>query len=318
MSRRTQAALAMMATTAMWGATFVLVKQALESASVFAFMVLRFGLAALVMAAIYRAAVRGMSRSELRAGVEIGLFLFAGYAFQNAGLLFTTASKSAFITGSAVVLVPLLLFAFWGRKARTSAWVGAFAAFAGLFFITVPGGAGLSGFAQLNRGDMLTVAGAISFALHIIFIGRYTSAHVAGDVAPRMSIGALSFVQVAVTALLSVVAIPLFHFAEWEATRLDWNPQLITAVAVTGILGTALAFSVQVWAQRYLAPSHTGLLLTLEPVFAALTSYLWLDERLGGRALFGSCLILIGILIAELKGPAQAAADSPGPVRQVE
>ncbi|MGH9790093.1 MAG: EamA family transporter, partial [Candidatus Acidiferrales bacterium] len=212
MSKRTQAALAMMATTAMWGATFVLVKQALESASVFAFMVLRFGLAALVMGAMYRAAVRGMSRSELRAGVEIGLFLFAGYAFQNAGLLFTTASKSAFITGSAVVLVPLLLFAFWRRKARASAWFGAFAAFAGLFFITVPGGAGLSGFAQLNRGDILTMVGAISFALHIIFIGRYTNAHVAGDIAPRMSIGALSFVQVAVTALLSAVAIPLFHF----------------------------------------------------------------------------------------------------------
>jgi drug/metabolite transporter (DMT)-like permease len=149
------------------------------------------------------------------------------------------------------------------------------------------------------------MAGAVMFALHIIFIGRYAGKH---------SVGALSFVQVAATAGLSAVAIPLFHLAAWEPIRFHWDWRLGAALLVTGMLGTALAFSVQVWSQRHLTAAHTGILLTLEPVFAALTSFVWLGERLSGRALLGCVLILTGILVAELKGPAQAAVDAPGPV----
>lgn len=295
----------MVCITALWGATFVVVKDALGYASVFVFMAIRFGLAALVMAAMYRKAIGRMGGDELRAGVEIGLFLFAGYALQNTGLLHTTASKSAFITGSAVVLVPVLMFFLWRQHVHPGAWFGALAALLGLFCITVPSGSGLSGFTQLNRGDTLTMAGASMFALHIVFIGRYSGKH---------SVGALSFVQVAATAALAAMAIPVFDRTGWEVIRLDWNWRLLLALVVTGVFGTALAFSGQVWAQRYLAPSHTGIVLTLEPVFAAITSFIWLGERLSGRALLGSCLILAGILVAELKGPAQAAVDAPGPV----
>ena len=309
MSKRAQAVLAMVLTIALWGATFVVVKDALGYASVFVFMAIRFGLAAVVMGAMYRSAIGGMSRPELRAGIEIGLFLFAGYALQNTGLLYTTASKSAFITGSAVVLVPVLMFLLWRQHVHPGAWFGAIGALLGLFCITVPPDTGLTGFTQLNHGDTLTMAGAAMFALHIIFIGRYSGKH---------SVGALSFVQVAATAILSVAAIPVFHYAAWEGVRLNWNWRLALALLVTGVFGTAIAFSVQVWSQRYLTPSYTGVLLTLEPVFAVTTSFLWLGERLSGRALLGSCLILAGILVAELKGPAQAAVDSPGPVTTPE
>lgn len=295
----------MVLVTALWGVTFVVVKDALGYASVFVFMAIRFGLAAGVMAAMYRAAIGRMSRDEFRAGIEIGLFLFGGYALQNTGLLYTTASISAFITGSAVVLVPVLMFVIWRKHVHPSAWFGALGALLGLYWITVPLGTGLAGFAQLNRGDTLTMAGAVMFALHIIFVGRYVGKH---------SVGALSFVQVAATAALSALAIPLFHSAAWEAIRFDWEWRLGAALLVTGVFGTAIAFSVQVWSQQYLPPSSTGILLTLEPVFAALASFVWLGERLSGRALLGCGLILAGILIAELKGPAQAAVDAPGPV----
>ncbi len=305
MSKRAQAVLAMVLITALWGATFVVVKDALGYASVFVFMAIRFGLAAAVMAAMYRAAIRQMDAEELRAGVEIGLFLFAGYALQNTGLLYTSASVSAFITGSAVVMVPVLMYLIWRKHVHPGAWLGTVGAVLGLYCITVPPESGVSGLLQLNRGDLLTMAGAVMFALHIIFIGRYAGKH---------SVGALSFVQVAATAALSAVAIPLFHLAGWEPIRFNWDWRLGAALLVTGMLGTALAFSVQVWSQRYLTAAHTGILLTLEPVFAALTSFVWLDERLGGRALLGCVLILAGILVAELKGPAQAAVDAPGPV----
>jgi drug/metabolite transporter (DMT)-like permease len=305
MSKRAQAVLAMVLITALWGATFVVVKDALGYASVFVFMAIRFGLAAAVMAAMYRLAIARMSGDELRAGVEIGLFLFAGYALQNTGLLYTSASVSAFITGSAVVLVPVLMYLIWRKHVHPGAWFGAVGAVLGLYCITVPAGAGAGGLLQLNRGDLLTMAGAVMFALHIIFIGRYAGKH---------SVGALSFVQVTGTAALSTLAIPLFHLATWETVRFHWNWKLGAALLVTGMLGTALAFSVQVWSQRYLTAAHTGILLTLEPVFAALTSFVWLGERLSGRALLGCVLILAGILVAELKGPAQAAVDAPGPV----
>lgn len=295
----------MVLVTALWGVTFVVVKDALGYASVFVFMAIRFGLAAAVMAAMYRAAIGRMSGEEFRAGIEIGLFLFGGYALQNSGLLYTTASISAFITGSAVVLVPVLMFLIWRKHVHPSAWFGALGALLGLYWITVPPGTGLAGFAQLNRGDTLTMAGAVMFALHIIFVGRYVGKH---------SVGALSFVQVAATAALSALAIPLFHAAAWEAIRFDWDWRLGAALLVTGVFGTAIAFSVQVWSQQYLPPSSTGILLTLEPVFAAIASFFWLGERLSGRALVGCALILAGILVAELKGPAQAAVDAPGPV----
>jgi drug/metabolite transporter (DMT)-like permease len=302
---RLKADLAMVAVTALWGATFVVVKESLAQASVLVFMALRFGLAALVLAAMYWTAVRQMRRDEVRAGLNIGFFLFGGYAFQTTGLQYTTASKSALITGSAVVLVPVLMFLLWRHRVNHWTWLGATGAFAGLYLITVPPGEGLSGFAQLNRGDVLTMIGAVLFALHIIFIGRYSGKH---------SVGALTFVQVAVTALLALLAAPALHAGGWETVRLDWSLALGGALALTGIGGTAIAFSVQVWAQRYTSPAHIGVLLTLEPVFAAMTSFFVLGERLGGRALVGAALILAGILLAELKGPAQSAADAPGPV----
>ncbi len=305
MSKRTQAAGAMALVVALWGATFVVVKEALGSVSVFVFLFLRFGLAALVMAVMYRPAVRRLQRSEVRAGAEIGFFLFGGYALQSAGLLFTTPSKSAFITGSAVVMVPVILFAFWRQRVHPGVWWGTVSALAGLYLVTVPPGSGLGQVSELNPGDPLTLVGAAMFALHIVFIGRYSDGH---------SVGALSFVQVATAAVLSLVALPVFHYSGWEPARLAWNMGLVVAIVITGVFCTAIGFSVQVWSQRYLAPAHTGLLITLEPVFAAITSYLLLSERLSGRTLLGSGLILVAILLAELKGPAQTPIDSPCPM----
>ncbi|MBI1738766.1 MAG: DMT family transporter, partial [Acidobacteria bacterium] len=100
----------------------------------------------------------------------------------------------------------------------------------------------------------------------------------------------------------------------WETMRVEWTSGLAWRLLVTAVGCTALGFSVQVWAQRHTTATHIAILFTLEPVFAALTSYIVLHERLGPRALTGGVLILAGILLAELLGPAQAAAESPGPV----
>jgi drug/metabolite transporter (DMT)-like permease len=117
------------------------------------------------------------------------------------------------------------------------------------------------------------------------------------------------FVQVAGTAALSVVAVPLWAVAGWEAPRVAWTAGLIAAVLGTAIVATVGTLLGQVWAQRYAAPSHVALLLTLEPVSAAVISYVVEGERLGARSLAGAALILAGILLAELKGGAAAVAE---------
>jgi drug/metabolite transporter (DMT)-like permease len=301
MNRRLKADLALTLCTVLWGATFVVVKNALAEASVFAFMAVRFTLAAALMAVIFRSSLRELSRAEIWAGVQIGFFMFSGYAFQTRGLLTTTPSKAGFITGFSVVLVPVLLWLFWGRRINQWVWAGALAALVGLYYLTVPP----AGFSGLNVGDSLVFVCAVLFALHIIFVGRYS---------PHHSVGALSFLQVATTAGLTLLALPVFAATGWEPPRLHWNVALLTAILITAVLATAVSFSVQVWAQQYTTPTHTAILFSLEPVFAAITSYIVLRERLSRRAGFGAALILFGILLAELKGPTQAAPESPGPV----
>jgi drug/metabolite transporter (DMT)-like permease len=296
MSRRLQADLLLAACSLIWGATFVVVKDALAHASVFVFLSLRFLVAGSLLAIVHRREMGGLDAAALRAGGLIGLFMFGAFALQTAGLTMTTPSKSAFITGFFVVLVPVFLAGFGRRRISSWVWTGVLLAVAGLYFLTVPA----SGFSDLNRGDLLTLFCAVLVALHIIAIAHY---------APHYSSGMLVFLQVAATALLSVAAVPLFARTGWEEPRVDWTAGLVWAVLGTGVLATVVTFSAQVWAQRYAAPSHVALLLTLEPVFAGLTSYAFLGERMGWRGLAGAALILAGILAAEWKGAAEGAGE---------
>jgi drug/metabolite transporter (DMT)-like permease len=300
LSKRVRADLALAFCSLIWGATFVMVKDALADISVFAYIVVRFGLAAIVMGILFWRSVKGLSVRAVWAGAQIGLFMLGGYVFQTAGLRRTTPSKAAFITGSSVVLVPLLLAAFGLRRITAWIWMGAIAAFAGLYLLTVPP----EGLGGLSGGDQLVFVCAVMFALHIVFVGRHIEHH---------SVGALSFVQVATTAVLSAALLPILAATHWEVPKLHWTGSLIVAVLVTAIGSTVIAFSLQVWAQQYASPSHTAILVSLEPVFAAITSLLLAREHFGARMTAGAILVFVGIVLAELKGPAPVVAESPEP-----
>lgn len=287
--RPLQAHLFLILMTLIWGSTFVLVKQALQSVSPLLFNAIRMSLAAVLLAIIYRRHFQKMTASSLRAGSAVGLVFFLGYAFQTSGLHLTTPSKSAFLTGISTVLVPLLLIAIW--KARINPWrsAGIVTAFAGLFFMTVPAGKqGIADFVNINRGDVLTIICAFAFAFQIILVGRATQ---------RFPFAQITLLQIAVAAVLTSLAVPLL-----EQPRFQLTGVAITAILVTGLLGTALAFTVQAWAQQFTPATHTALIFTLEPVFAWLTSFLVLKERLGLRAGAGALLILAGLLISEILG----------------
>jgi drug/metabolite transporter (DMT)-like permease len=285
-----------MACSFFWGVTFVVVKNALVDISVFAYLSARFMLGALPMIWIYRDDLRNLTRDEAWAGIQVGLFMAGGYAFQTAGIARTTPSKAAFITGLSVVLVPIFLAVFWRRKIGAWAWGGAAGSFAGLYFLTVPA----EGFSRLNHGDLLVMGCAVLYALQIIFIARFTG---------KYSLGALSCLQVILTGVLSTIAVPILDVTRLEHFFVRFTPQLEFGVIVTAIFTTALAYPLLVWGQSHTTATNTALILTSEPVFAAITSFVVLHERLGGRALAGAILILSGIAIAEWKGTVPSAGS---------
>ncbi len=299
LSKRLRADLALGLCALIWGSTFVLVKDALADISVFVYIAIRFALAAAVLALLFRRSLRQLDRHVVWAGAQIGFFMLGGYVFQTAGIQFTTPSKAAFITGCSVVLVPVLL-TFFGRSINFWIWSGAAAALVGLYLLTVPP----EGLGALNRGDVLVFLCAIMFALHIIFIGRQVERH---------SVGALVFLQIATTAVLSTLLVPVFAATKLDAPRLSWTAILLFAILITSLGSTVIGFSLQVWAQKHTSSSHAAILFSLEPVFAAITSWWLAHERLSSRSLAGAALIFVGILLAELKGATPIAAESPEP-----
>ena len=298
-NKRLQADLGLMFCTILWGSTFVVVKNSLEHSSVFLFLALRFSLAGLLMAAWRPRVLASIEREEVFAGLRLGFFMFAGYAFQTAGLQHTSASNSGFVTGSSVVLVPLLFAIFWGHKLTGWVYAGALAAGFGLYYLTIPS----EGVAHLNRGDVLTFVAAASYAVHIILVSEYTRQH---------SASALSVLQVIACAAMAWIMTGLAAAIRWQPVRFEPGWPLLTGIVVCAVLATAVAFSIQLWAQQFTTPGHAAILFTLEPVFAVLTSYIFLGERLAARAIFGGAFVLAGILIAELLGPA-AAPESAEP-----
>lgn len=302
MPRSIKAHLLLVLITLIWGSTFVLIKAALRDASPLALNAARMGLAALLLAVYYRRDIARMTRPALLMGSIVGLFLFLGYAFQTTGLRLTTPSKSAFLTGVSTVLVPLVLVTFWRTKIHRWRMVGIFLALTGLFLMTVPGGReGLADFANINAGDLLTIGCAFAFAFHIVFLGQGSQ---------RFPFAQMAVLQIVVAATLMAISMPIL-----ERPHLRLNGTVLATILITGVLGTALAFTVQAWAQQFTPATHAALIFTLEPVFAWLTSFLYMKERLGGRAGAGALLILAGVLVSELLGavtrPDAELADQP-------
>jgi len=280
LSTRTKAEAFLVVVTAIWGCTFVVVKGALADASPLPFLAVRFMLAGLLLLAILG---RGqVDRRTILPGSILGLFLFAGYLFQTWGLIYTTPSKSAFLTGFSVILVPVIMM-LSGFRMGSANLVGGVLGLLGIYLLVAP-----SGMAAVNRGDLLTLAGALSFAVHIVLVGHYTK---------KFSFLHLVPVQVLVVGLLSLGALPFV-----PNQTLHLTGRLVGAILVTAVLATGVAFSVQNWAQQYTPAAHTALIFALEPVFAALSSRLVIGEHFGGRVLLGSGLILAGMVISEIWG----------------
>ena len=327
MSRARAAEALLVWNTLIWGATFVMVKSALGAITPVYFLALRFSLATVALVAIFGGrgiapfgrgsgvdrrkrpshfagatapSGRGSDRQTeprpqgadalpstdgwkaLGAGVLIGSFLFSGYLTQTLGLRLTSAPKSAFITGLCSVLVPALAAVVYRIRPQVADVAGLLVATAGMGLMTLHGSLG-----SISRGDLLTLLCAFGFAAHIVTLGHYSGV---------VSFELLSVAQVATAAAWS------WALAWWvEKPRAQWHASVVCAILVTGLLATALAFTIQAWAQRYTTSTRTALIYMLEPVTAWLTSYFLTGEGLSARAAAGAGLILGGVVLVEVK-----------------
>ena len=276
-----RADLALALITVIWGSTFVLVKRALDDASALLFVAIRFAGAALVIGMVFR------RRWSLRAGpppggILAGVCLFGGYAFQTAGLKLTTPSKAAFLTGLTVVMVPLLNSLVYRVYPHASEAIGVAIATLGMGLMTLQGNTG-----SVALGDALVIICAAAFAGHIVVLGHYS----------KMA----SFEPLAVWQLGTTAALSLGGFWWIEKPYFHPSPVLWLALLVSALLSTALAFTVQAWAQQVTTATRAALIFALEPVVAWIFAYTIMGERLSPKAICGAVLILAGILVAELK-----------------
>jgi drug/metabolite transporter (DMT)-like permease len=278
------ALLVLLAVTAVWGVTFVQVKDAVAVYPLFAFLALRFAIATFVLEisnltfAIANRSRPPLGREGAAAAALLGLLLAAGYALQTAGLERTTVSSAGFVTGMYVVLTPVIAFAAFRMRVGRAAWGGVAVATAGLAL--------LSGIhAGSPGGDLLVLAGAAVYALQIVLLERY---------APRFDPLAFTTCEMAAAFVaLAVVALGLGDVGMPHGSTV-WG-----ALLVTGVFASALAFLAQTWAQRRTSATRTALVFAAEPVFAALFGYTLAGDRLGAAGWAGCAVIMAGILLAE-------------------
>jgi len=271
------APLALLLVSVLWGMTFVAVKSGLQDSSPLLFVGIRFAVASVATLPLLRS--RG-SGAAWRAGIPLGVVLAAGYASQTLGLAVTTPSRSAFITGLNVALVPLWAVLLLGKRARKLSLVGLGITLPGLWLFTSPGGA------SWNVGDSWTVVCAVFFALHVILINKYGAS---------LDRGGLLVSQLVVTAVLCLAVAPML-----EPLRLDLSGRLVTALLLTAILATTGTTWLQLRFQPRVDPTRAALLYVTEPLFAAGFSWLFTGETMPAIGWLGGALILAGMILSEL------------------
>jgi drug/metabolite transporter (DMT)-like permease len=280
MTKQVKADIALLLVTVGWGSSFILTKNALSDLTTFNFLAVRFLLAFALSAIVFHKRFKQLDKHTLFSGALVGTILFSGYAFQTVGLNYTTVNNSAFITGFSVILVPILSALFFKKKIEANAFVGTLLAMTGLSLLT------LTDSFALNIGDILTFVSTFAFAMHIITVGIYTQ---------KSDSILLGVIQIGAVGFWSLIATFIFEQPIIPTGIGTWTNLIILAV-----LCTSGAFIVQSVAQQYTSATHTAIIYTGEPVFAAIFAYFMVGEVLSLRGMLGAAMIVAGMLVAEL------------------
>ena len=273
--------LGLVAVTALWGATFTLIRDLLERMPPFLYISMRFWVAAAALALF--GGLAGITKDEIRAGAVIAVPLFAGYACQIVGQQYTSPSNAGFITGLFVVTTPIIAALVYRSAPSKAALAGVALATVGLVLLAAPAG-------SLRKGDLMILGTAVAFGFHIVAIGHF---------APGRSPMRLVTVQIVIAA----VAATLWSSVAERTAPPTGDAFVWFVILLTGVFATSVGFVVQTRVQQLAPPTRTAVILTAEPVFAGIFGYVLAGDRLGARGYAGAVVIVAAILISELLAP---------------
>ncbi|KQX64573.1 permease [Angustibacter sp. Root456] len=272
------AALLLVGVTAVWGSTFVMIKDVVRSLPVVDFLAARFVIAALAMVIAFWVPLRRMHRDQVRRGVVLGVVYGLAQILQTFGLSHTSAAVSGFVTGMYVVLTPVLGAVLLRQRAPAATWVAVAMSTAGLALLALRG-------LSVGTGELLVLASALLYALHIVALGAWSGG--------KDALGLATVQMVAIATLCSLAALP-------GGVRLPTTSGAWFAVLYTAVLAGAGALIAQTWAQAHLTATRAAIIMTMEPVFAALFAVAVGGEHLTGRMLGGGLLVLAAMYVVEL------------------
>jgi drug/metabolite transporter (DMT)-like permease len=270
------ALLAMVAITAIWGWTFLIVQDAVSRMPVMDFLSVRFMIASAAMLAVRPVCLRGINKQGYLRGIILGGALAMGYILQTFGLQHTSATVSGFITGMFMVLTPVLSWVILRRKTGKAVWLAVGIATIGLALLSLRGW-------SMGWGELLTLGCAFFFALHIMGLGEWS---------PGNDAYGLAWLQITTVAVITLLA------SSPGGVELPPDGIVWMAVFITSILATAAAFYVQTWAQSLISPTRMGVTMTMEPVFAGIFGVMLGGDKLSTRIILGAVCVLAAMLLS--------------------
>jgi drug/metabolite transporter (DMT)-like permease len=280
MTKQLKADLSLIAVTVVWGASFPIMSIAFKSVPPYSFIAIRYILSALILGAVFIKKFKNFNKEMLKPGILIGLALGIGCILQAVGLIYTTPSKSGFITGLNVIFVPIFIALLYKKLPDFKTNVGVVLSVLGLALMSISGGMGI------NLGDFLTLLSAVAFAAQIILVDKFSR---------NSDLAILTTIEFLTVGLLSTVPAVIV-----EGFSMDLNLFAVGAIIFTALFCTIFAYGLQNVAQAYTTPTHTAIIFLAEPVFSAIFS-VFIGDKLSGRTFWGCLLILIGMIVINFK-----------------
>ncbi|MBU1099781.1 MAG: DMT family transporter [Bacteroidetes bacterium] len=286
---------ALLVVTILWGATFVIIKSALDDTSAMMFIAIRFGIAGLLLAPVFFLKYKLFTKDSVKAGLFLGMILFISFAAQTTGLKFTSATKSGFITGSVVVMIPFLQYFIKKKKPTKGAILGAGLVFIGIMFLA-SGGSSITNFISdltenFGVGEILTLICALFFALYVVYLDILSS---------KFEFWVLLSLQIVTTSALGFLAAYFFTIGGIEKVYMHFTPNLIGALIYTSVFATIITTAIQTKMQKEVTPTKAGIIYSFEPIFAALFAFFLISEKISNFGYVGCVLIFAGLIFSEV------------------
>ena len=279
--------------TLLWSATFVIVKGVLVDISSMLFLGLRFLIAGVILLPIIINKKLDWNNINLLPPIFLGILLFIGFSTQTVGLKYTSATKSAFLTGSSVAIIPILQLFVEKKKPKTGSVIGVVVVLIGILFLS--GGNSIVTLlndiaTNFNSGDFLTLICAFFFAGYVVYLDKLSS---------KYNFWMLLIIQIGVATFLAFIMALLLDVFDYESLKINFNTQLGLGILYTAIFATLITTTLQTKYQKLVTPTKAGIVYSFEPIFAAIIAFIFLNERITSFGLLGAVLIFVGLIISE-------------------